>query len=111
MKPQRKKFNITDKDKFRNTKQWRVKREQIRKRDLQMCQICIRNLYNTINQYTFENLSVHHAISLEKDYSKRLDDENLITTCDYHHEEMEKGNIPLNVVLEIIGEQEKKKSA
>lgn len=95
-------------DKFRNTKAWKCKREEIKERDKQLCMICIRKLYGTLNQYTYNNLSVHHAISLEKDFDKRLDNDNLITTCDYHHEKMERGEIPVDVVLDIIKEQETK---
>jgi 5-methylcytosine-specific restriction endonuclease McrA len=97
-----------DIDKFRNTKAWRVKRDEIRDRDKNLCQICIRNLCGTINQYTYNNLSVHHVESLEQAWEKRLDDDNLITTCDHHHEKMESGEIPVEVVKEIIREQEGK---
>lgn len=94
-----------DNDVFRSSIEWRNKREEIRQRDHLLCQICIRKLYNTINQYTYDDISVHHAIPIEKDYSKRLDNSNLITTCGYHHEMMESGKIPLAEVLEIINKQ------
>lgn len=94
-------------DKFRNSKAWRDKREEIRDRDKQLCQICIRKLYDTANQYTYNNLSVHHAESLENEWDKRLDNDNLITTCDYHHEMMENRKIPLEKVKDIINEQER----
>ena len=67
----------TDKDKFRWTKAWQKKRQEIRERDLQLCQICIRKLYNTDKQYNYDNLEVHHAISLEADFNKRLDNDKL----------------------------------
>jgi hypothetical protein len=38
-------------NKFRNTKAWRDKRSQIVIRDKGLCQICIRNLYDTIWTY------------------------------------------------------------
>jgi 5-methylcytosine-specific restriction endonuclease McrA len=99
-----KKYN--DKEKFRKTKVWQKKAESIRQRDKNLCQICIRNLYSTVNQYTYNDLSVHHAVPLEADYDKRLDDDNLITTCERHHEMMESGKIPLSEVLVIIREQQ-----
>jgi 5-methylcytosine-specific restriction endonuclease McrA len=95
-------------DKFRNTSAWKHKREEIKERDHYLCQICIRKLYDTLNQYTYDNLSVHHAIPLEQDFDRRLDNENLITTCDFHHEKMESGEIPTAIVLDIIKEQESK---
>lgn len=102
-KPIYKKYK--DNDVFRSSIEWRNKRDEIRSRDYNLCQICIRRLYNTINQYTYDDISVHHAIPIEQDYSKRLDNSNLITTCGYHHEMMESGKIPLAEVLEIINKQ------
>ena len=104
-KPQIQK-KITYIDRFRSSRKWREKRDQIRRRDLNLCQICIRNLYETDRQYNYERLSVHHAIPMETDFGKRLDDDNLITTCDRHHEMAESGAIPYEVVKRIIDEQE-----
>lgn len=93
---------------LRNSKAWQDKREEIKERDNYLCQICIRKLYGTVNQYTYDGISVHHAESLESNWDKRLDNDNLITTCDPHHEMMESGEIPLDVVKDIIREQESK---
>ena len=98
-------------DKFRNTKAWKDKREEIKDRDNQLCQICIRKLYGALNQYTYNNLSVHHCIPMNEDYDKRLDNDNLLTVCDYHHEMCESGKIPMEVVKNIIDEQEIKSNA
>ena len=92
-KPQPQK-RITYIDRFRGSRMWRGKREQIRRRDKNLCQVCIRNLYGTDRQYNYENLSVHHAIPIETDYDKRLDDDNLLTVCGMHHEMAESGEIP-----------------
>lgn len=105
-KPQRKKYN-TEANKFRNTNKWHIKREEIKKRDLYLCQICIRELYNTINKYNTEDLQVHHNIPLKEDYNKRLDNNNLITLCKYHHEMCECGKIPREEIQGIINEQER----
>lgn len=104
-RPQRRK-NITYIDRFRSSRRWRDKREQIRCRDKNLCQICIRNLYGTDIQYNYHNLSVHHAIPIETDYDKRLDDDNLLTVCDVHHVMAEAGQIPYDVIKRIIDEQE-----
>ena len=53
-----------------------------------------------------KNLGVHHAEPLESAYEKRLDNDNLLTACDFHHEMMEKGEIPLEIVKKIIKEQQ-----
>ncbi|UWG96793.1 HNH endonuclease [Dehalobacter sp. DCM] len=105
-KPQRKKQG-NDKDKFRSTKVWQNKREEIRQRDKYLCQVCIRKLYDTHTQYTYDDLEVHHAIPLEQDFDKRLDNDNLITICERHHEMAERGEIPKDEILKIIAEQER----
>lgn len=99
---------VTETDKFRWTKVWQRKRDEIKRRDLYLCQICIRELYNTENKYNSNNLSVHHNISIAEDYNKRLDNNNLLTVCSIHHEMCENGEIPKEIVQKIIDEQEKK---
>ena len=82
---------------FRNTNAWIIKREQIKRRDKYLCQICLMN-----NIYTYNNLQVHHIIPINIDYSKRLDSDNLITLCTYHHNQAERGLITKEQLLEII---------
>lgn len=105
-KPKKQK-QITDIDKFRWTSQWQKKREEIKQRDLYLCQICIRELYNTVIKYNMQELEVHHNTSINEDYNKRLDNNNLLTVCHYHHEMCENGEIPREEVQQIIDEQEK----
>ena len=100
------KKKITDIDKFRWTKTWQKKREEINKRDLYLCQICIRELHNTIIKYNSKDLSVHHNIPLIENYNKRLDNDNLITLCSIHHEMCDNGEIDREEVQKIIEEQE-----
>lgn len=105
-KPKRKKY-ITEADKFRWTIKWQKKREEIKQRDLYLCQICIRELYNTKIKYNTECLEVHHNIPINEDYDKRLDNDNLLTVCHYHHELCENGEISRDEVQSIIDGQEK----
>lgn len=107
-RPQRKK-ETTEADKFRWTSIWQRKREEIKKRDLYLCQICIRELYNTVTKYNTEELSVHHNTPINEDYNKRLDNNNLLTVCDYHHKMCERGEILREEVQKIIDEQENKR--
>ena len=88
-------------DKFRKTKAWINKSIEIRTRDKYLCQVCINNLYNTINTYNYDKLEVHHIISIKEDYDKRLDNDNLITLCNYHHKLAEVGDIPREELLEL----------
>ena len=107
-KPKKQK-QITDIDKFRCTSKWQKKREEIKQRDLYLCQICIRELYNTIIKYNMQELEVHHNVPINEDYNKRLDNDNLLTVCKYHHEMCENGEIPREEVQQIIKEQEKQR--
>ncbi|WP_320920505.1 hypothetical protein [Eisenbergiella porci] len=49
---------------------------------------------------------MHHAIPIETDYDRRLDDDNLLTVCAMHHEMAENGAIPYEEIKRIIDEQE-----
>lgn len=86
-------------DRFRNTKKWREKSEEIRTRDFHMCRVCREGLYNTRLLFNAERLSVHHIAPLAEDFGRRLDNGNLITLCAYHHELAESGAIPRRVLL------------
>lgn len=95
-KPQRKKQG-NNKDKFRWTRKWREKRNQIVERDSYLCQICKVN-----DRYNYNDLEVHHIISLEDDFDRRLDDDNLITLCEEHHEQAESGEISKDCLYKLL---------
>jgi predicted HNH restriction endonuclease len=75
-----------------------------------MCQVCIRELYNTQTKYNFDNIQVHHIVPLNdpEGWDKRLDDDNLIALCPYHHSMAEHGEISRDELFEIVEEQERK---
>ena len=92
-------------DKFRHAGAWEKKSLEIRERDHFLCQACIRNLPGTIRKLNYDNLSVHHAVPIYKNWDARLDNNNLITLCSVHHEMAESGQLPLNTIRNIIEEQ------
>ncbi len=92
---------------FRNRQVWKRKSEEIRERDLNLCQVCVRGLYGTRKRLNSRGLSVHHIIPLVVDFDKRLDNANLITLCSYHHELAESGRIPASELLKLAAEQER----
>jgi 5-methylcytosine-specific restriction protein A len=106
-KPSRKK-KLTESDRFRNQKAWRQKSKEIRQRDKGLCQICIRLLHNTQQQYTFDTIGVHHICPLHEDMSRGLDNKNLISVCEYHHHMCETGEIKRVEQFQIAGDQERK---
>lgn len=89
-------------DRFRWTRAWKKKREDIKVRDKYLCQVCLRELYNTQQQYNMNDLEVHHIEPLKEAWDKRLDDDNLITLCRYHHELAEKDEISREELKKII---------
>jgi 5-methylcytosine-specific restriction enzyme A len=107
-KPTRKKFKKTDADSFRQSTLWKKKSIEIRQRDKGLCQVCIRQLYNTTQQYTFDTIEVHHVVPLHEDIRKGLSNTNLLALCKYHHYMADHGGIPREEQLEIVREQEKK---
>lgn len=116
MKPKRKKWEQDDNKirtsirKFRNSVAWTKKRDEIQERDLRLCQVCIRERYNTINKYTYEGTSVHHIYPLagEGGWVRRLDNNCLITLCSIHHSNADNRVISTDELLEIVMEQEGK---
>ena len=106
-KPKRKPKEDTQIRRFRSSTRWINKSIEIRQRDKYLCRVCMANLYNTISQFNYNKLSVHHIISLAEDYDKRLDNDNLITLCDYHHKLADKGEIPREELQKLIPPYEK----
>ncbi len=76
--------NRTDEQKFRSTARWQRKAAEIRSRDAELCKLC---LYE--GRITSRRLSVHHITPIKEDPERKLDDDNLITLCEEHHEEVE----------------------
>ena len=95
-------------DRFRKTKAWTDKSLEIRQRDRFLCQVCLRNLYNTLSFLNYKTVEVHHITPIEEDYNRRLDNDNLISLCSYHHKMADKGDIPrvelYKIVEDICGE-------
>ena len=82
--------------KFRNTKAWQKKRNEIKKRDKLLCQYCLQN-----HKYTFINLEVHHIEAISANWEKRLNDLNLITLCSSCHKMAEKMEIKKDLLQRI----------
>ena len=92
-------------DKFRKTKAWTKKSIEIRQRDKYLCQVCIRNLHNTLDFLTYKQIDVHHITPIAEDYNRRLDNDNLISLCRYHHKMADDGLIERAELYRIAEEQ------
>ncbi len=86
---------------FYNSRAWRLKRAEIKKRDYFLCQICKQE-----NKYIFQKLEVHHIWKLDGFFQNRLENWNLITLCKNCHVLAEKGEIRRKVLLDIAKKQE-----
>jgi 5-methylcytosine-specific restriction endonuclease McrA len=78
-------------------------REKIRKRDMYLCQICLRE--GTCNCDVIE---VHHAVKIDKNPELAFEPTNLITLCKEHHRQADEGEISFETIKGIIDEQEAK---
>ena len=78
-------------EKFYRSKAWRDKREYILIRDNGLCQRCLS--YNRITHAT----DVHHIVKLKDDYTKRLDNDNLVSVCSKCHKILDKLNKNKNI--------------
>jgi 5-methylcytosine-specific restriction endonuclease McrA len=99
------KLKYKEKDKFRSSYIWQRKREEIKQRDFYLCRACMDQVINIDIKYNAEELSVHHIVPLEVDYSLRLENDNLITLCDMHHKQAEKGDIDANYLRKLINDR------
>ena len=85
--------------KFRNSTAWKNKAQEIKERDKYLCQVCLKN-----NIFNYKELSVHHIQPVAENEALRLENSNLITLCDQHHKECEKGKIPRQEQQKIVDE-------
>ena len=105
-KKSRQKTGDRKSDRFRKSSAWTNKSIEIRQRDKYLCQVCLRNLYNTLSFLNWKATEVHHITPIEEDFDRRLDNDNLICLCSYHHKMAEKGDIPREVLYKIVKEIE-----
>lgn len=96
-KPVYKKDNADYIIRFRNSYKWKVKREEIKKRDLYLCQGCLHGWNGVERRLNGDSLQVHHIEPINKAWDKRLDNDNLITLCPHCHALAEESGIPPRV--------------
>jgi 5-methylcytosine-specific restriction protein A len=92
---------------FRSNSTWQRKREEIKKRDQFLCQVCLLDKYFTERIYNTKNLEVHHIDSISKKWEKRLQNDNLVTLCSFHHRMADMGEIPKDFLISIVRKREK----
>lgn len=88
---------------FRKRNEWQQKRLVILDRDYHMCRVCNDGSYGTYAgvAYTSDRLSIHHIEPLEERFDLRLEDDNLLTCCPWHHKMADDGEIPHEYLHEL----------
>ena len=82
---------------FRRSGAWKKKSLEIRERDNYLCQVCLKE-----GVLEHRNISVHHIVPVAADGARALDNDNLITLCEYHHQLAEAGKISRAELCEIL---------
>ncbi len=82
-KRQKRSTSIT---KFRSGGSWQKKRNTIINLDKGLCVAC-----KKLKIYTYSDLEVHHIVPLSEDWDLRLEEDNLITLCEGHHDQADRG--------------------
>ena len=67
---------------FYVSNEWKNKRQEIIKRDNNECQIC-----KVLSKFV-QSDDVHHIVPMTKDFSKKLDNNNLISLCSKCHKDI-----------------------
>lgn len=89
-----------DIDRFRGSGLWKAKRTEILGRDKGLCVACRLGLAGDEDLVPAD--SVHHIVPLAEDFELRLENDNLISLCAYHHEQAECGAIPAEVLRRAV---------
>jgi 5-methylcytosine-specific restriction enzyme A len=82
---------------FRSSKAWQQKRNEIKTRDKFLCRLCLKK-----GVYVFNRLEVHHIYSIAKKWTERIENENLITLCNSCHKMVENDSKYRRELLEIV---------
>lgn len=88
----------TDLLSFYRTYEWTQLSKRVRERDNYLCQYCL----HVDDEYTTDNLSVHHIIKAEEDETKRFNESNLITLCTKHHKMADEGKIDEDLLFQWV---------
>ena len=86
--------------KFRASGAWARVRAEILERDGYRCVVC--EARKEPRRYNPRRLSVHHIVPLAEDMSRAEDPDNLVTVCDRHHNEAERGEIARKYLIDLI---------
>ena len=100
------KFANTDEAKLRSKRAWQVKRESIRERAFNLCEVCkAQGIYN------YTSIEIHHIRKLKENPNGLLDDNNLVALCTLHHKQADRGEISVEFLTELAKQRDKEPTA
>lgn len=94
-------YKKSDAKELRNKNAWHKKSNEIRRKSKYLCAVC-----RDERRYTYNNLEVHHIISIKEDKERLLDNYNLICLCQEHHKLAEVGKIDKDYLFELARQRE-----
>ena len=94
-------YKKSDAKELRNKNAWHKKSNEIRRKSKYLCEVC-----RDERRYTYNNLEVHHIISIKEDKERLLDNYNLICLCQEHHKLAEVGKIDKDYLFELAKQRE-----
>ena len=81
-------FEKTSESSLRSLRSWQVKRDSIKSRAFNLCEVC-----KAEGVYTYDGIEVHHIVKLKENPDGLLDDSNLICLCTRHHKAADRGEL------------------
>ena len=96
-------YKSSNEREVRNKYAWHKKSEDIRRRSKYLCAVCREE-----KRYTYNNLEVHHIISIKNNKERWLDDTNLICLCQEHHKLAEIGKLDKDYLFELAKKRDDK---
>lgn len=85
-----------DTAKLHNKSAWRSKRDSIKERCFNLCEVC-----KAEGIYNYNNIEVHHITKLSQDPNGLLEDDNLIALCVKHHKQADRGELKASYLREL----------
>ena len=80
---------------------WTKKSEEIREKAQYLCEVC-----RDKGKITYDQLEVHHIISIKENSSLLLDNYNLVCLCVEHHKQAENGEIDRDYLKKLAWDRE-----
>ncbi len=87
----------TEASRLRTCRRWDKTRKRVYERDHFLCRVCFRR-----GKFTSEALEAHHIQPLREAPELAYEDENIITLCQRHHKEADRGIISRDFLKDLV---------